>query len=338
MKHTGFFVVFAIISWTFLIIPSLAKAQKPLDHDTTYFVTYPNTLVGRVFFSKKYSSFSLPAANGEQDIEYKPNTLLTMGIGATYNNLTLNIGFGFDFLNNGNDDKGKTKSIDLQAHLYPHKWALDVFAVKHKGTYIEQQGYAADNPDSYYYRPDVKQLFLGVSGYRVMNAGRFSYNAAMMQNEWQKKSAGSLLLGGLVYYGQIKGDSSLVPEKIKGSFPNAAGVDKINFLSVGVGAGYAYTLVIAKHFYITGSMIGNLNTNFSTAENMDDKNSRTVVNPSIIYKASAGYNSNSWNISANWAATHLWIKGNYFVDDFILPVGNYRIILSKKIALGKHKF
>ena len=337
MKQTILFVLFIFISCTLLIIPSVVTAQKPLNHDTAYFVTYPNTLVGRFYFSKKYSAFTLPAVNNEPDIKYKANTLLTMGIGATYNNLTLNLAYGFGFLNNGNDDKGKTKSIDLQAHFFPHKWALDLLAIRHKGSFIEQKGYAADSPDAYYYRPDVKQLFLGVAGYRVMNSGRFSYNAAMTQNEWQKKSAGSLLLGGLVYYGQIKGDSSLVPGKIESSFPDAAGVNKINFFSVGLGGGYAYTLVLAKHFYITGSMIGNLNANFSTAENMDDQKSRTVINPSIIYKASVGYNSDSWNISANWAATHLWVKGNYFFDDFVLPVGNYRIILSKKIAIRKHK-
>jgi hypothetical protein len=336
MKRNGFFSLFLFFSCGFLIIPSLVKAQDPLHHDTTYFVTYPHTLVGRFYFSKKYTSFTLPAANGEQDIEYKANTLRTMGIGATYNNLSLNIGFGFGFLNNGNDDKGQTKSIDLQAHFFPHKWALDLLAIRHKGSYIEQKGYAADNPEGYYYRPDVKQLFLGFSGYRVMNPERFSYNAAFTQNEWQKKSAGSLLLGGLVFYGQIKGDSSLIPQKIENAFPGTEGVDKINFFSVGIGAGYAYTLVMAKHFYITGSLIGNAQTNFSTIENADDKKSRTVINPSLIYKASVGYNSNTWDISANWAATNLWIKGNYFFDDFIAPIGNYRIIFSKKIALKKH--
>ena len=338
MKYNGLSFSLMIMFFCSLLNPSFSKGQSTLDHDTTYYVTYPHTLVGRFYFSKKYTSFTLPSANGEQDIQYKANTLLTMGIGATYNNLTLNIGYGFGFLNNDNDDKGKTKSIDLQAHFFPHKWALDLLAIRHKGSYIGQKGYAADDPDGYYYRPDVKQLFFGFSAYRVMNPERFSYNAAFTQNEWQKKSAGSLLLGGLVYYGQIKGDSSLVPEKIEVSFPGAAGIDKINFFSVGIGAGYAYTLVMAKHFYITGSIIGNVHANFSTVENMDDKKSRTVINPSMIYKASAGYNSDSWDISANWAATDLWLKGNYFFDDFVVPIGNYRIILSKKIALKKHKF
>ena len=118
MKQNIFFPVFILILSGFLIIPSFSKAQNTLDHDTAYYVTYPHSLVGRFYFSKKYTSFTLPAANGEQDIKYKPNTLLTMGIGATYNNLTLNLGYGFGFLNDENNDKGKTKSI-VYTNLLP---------------------------------------------------------------------------------------------------------------------------------------------------------------------------------------------------------------------------
>src|SRR5689334_10211054 len=88
MKYTAFFSPFIITFFSSLIISPLTKAQKPQDHDTVYFVTYPGTIVGRFYFSKKYTSLILPSANDEQDLEYKPNTQLTMGIGATYNNLT----------------------------------------------------------------------------------------------------------------------------------------------------------------------------------------------------------------------------------------------------------
>jgi hypothetical protein len=336
MKNKASFALFTVIFWSALILPCVLMAQEKSDHDTSYYVTYPGTLVGRFYFSKKYTSFTLPSSNDGEDIKYKPNTLLTMGLGVTYNNLTLNLSYGFDFLNKSNDDKGKTKSIDLQAHFFPRKWALDLIAIRHKALYLEREDYTPDNPGSYYYRPDVEQLFIGFAGYKVMNPERFSFNAAMMQNEWQKKSAGSLLLGGLIYYGQMKGDSSLIPAKIQNAYPQAAGIDDINSLSLGIGVGYAYTLVIAKHFYITGSAIGNINANFSTVENMDDKKNNTSINPFIIYKAAIGYNSDSWDISGNWAASDLWFKGGYFSNDFHAPVGNYRVILSKKIALKKH--
>jgi len=328
--------LFLIIFCSFLILPRATKAQQPPDHDTNYYVTYPGTLVGRLYFSKKYTSLTLPASNDNQDIEYKPNTLLTMGLGATYNNLTLNLSYGFDFLNKNNDDRGKTKSIDLQAHFFPRKWSLSLIAIRHKGLSLEKKGYPADDPESYYYRPDVKQTFVGFSGYRVLNPERFSFNAAMMQNEWQKKSAGSLLVGGIAYYSEIKGDSSLIPAKIEYAFPQAVSINNINFIGVGIGGGYAYTLVVAKHFYVTASAIVNINANFSTVENGDDKQNRTKINPCLIYKAAIGYNSNSWDISATWAASDLWVTGTYFSDNFKVPMGNYRLIFSKKILLKKH--
>jgi len=326
---------FILIFCISLIIPSFIKAQKPQDHDTTYYITYPGTLVGRFYFSKKYATFSLPAANDGQSLEYKANTLRTMGVGATYNNLTINIAYGFNFLNNG-ENKGKTKSLDLQAHLFPHKWALDVLAIKHKGAYLDPANYPVEGEDNFYYRPDIQELFFGFSGYRVLNPKRFSFNAAMTQNERQKKSAGTFMIGGLVYYGQIKGDSALVPKQLESSFPRAAGINNMNSFSVGLGGGYAYTLVVAKYFYVTGSLVANLNANFSTVENMNDKKNKTTIKPSTIYKAAIGYNNDSWNISANWAGNDLWGRGNHSSDDLSVSAGNYRLVFSKKIALGKH--
>lgn len=336
MKSNGFFLFFISICCSILTLPFAVMAQQATDHDTTFYKTYPHTLVGRFYFSKKYTSFTLPAAVDEKDIKYKPNTLLTIGVGATYNNLTLNLSYGFKFLNKDADEKGKTKSIDLQVHFFPDKWAMDLFAIRHKGLYLEKEDYAAANSDNYYYRPDIKQLFIGFSAYRVLNQRKFSYNAALVQNEWQKKSAGSLLLGGLAYYGQIEGDSALIPAKILNDFPQAAGIKKANFLALGIGGGYAYTLAIAKHFYLTGSAIANIDVNFSVVKKEDKNYNNTTVNPLLIYKAAIGYNSDTWDISANWAASDMWIKSDYFSDDFKIPTGNYRLILSRKIALNRH--
>ena len=71
-------------------------------------------------------------------------------------------------------------------------------------------------------------------------------------------------------------------------------------------------------------------------ENISDNKNKTVIKPSTIYKAAIGYNSDSWNISANWAANDLWARGNYSSDDFSVSAGNCRLIFSKKIALRKH--
>jgi hypothetical protein len=40
----------------------------------------------------------------------------------------------------------------------------------------------------------VKTTFFGISAYQVPNKERFSYRAALLQSEWQKKSAGQLYM------------------------------------------------------------------------------------------------------------------------------------------------
>ena len=62
----------------------------------------------RYLFSKKYTALSLNAANGGTDLRYRPNSKFTMGIGATYHVLSINLVYGFGFLN-PESGKGKTE-------------------------------------------------------------------------------------------------------------------------------------------------------------------------------------------------------------------------------------
>src|SRR5258705_7254913 len=182
----------------------------------------------------------------------------------------------------------------------------------------------------------MKLTLIGLSAYRVPNKEKFSYRAAIMQTEWQKKSAGSFLYGGEAYYGTVKADSAFVPKSVQNSFPQA-GLSTINFFRIGPGAGYAYTLVIAKHFFITGSLIGNLDFSFTT-EKAVNKNNKFALSPTTVYKAAMGYNSRSWNVSANLTGNGLWIKGSASSKDYYWPNGNYRLVVSKKFDLKqKHK-
>lgn len=308
------------------------KAQYKPQHDTNYYSTFPKKLTTRFYFSKKYTSVNFPATDKANDLAYRANTPLVMGVGATYNNLSLNLAYGFGFINH-DDDKGRTRSIDLELHVYPFKWAIDVLAIRHKGLHIDKDDYTADG-NNYYYRGDAIQTLAGIAAYRVPNAGKFSYNAAMIQSEWQKKSAGSILYGGEFYYGSIKGDSSLIPSAKAAAFAQAP-IDKMQFFTIGAGVGYAYTLVIQKHFYLMGSGIANLDVHFTSAFNKGVTQTKTAVGPSFIYKAAIGYNWKDWNLSANWAANALWINTANADRAYTIPTGNYRFILAKRIDVNR---
>jgi hypothetical protein len=85
--------------------------------DSTYYVSYADMVTTRFYFSKKYTSLKLRNRNENYNMTYRPNTTLNMGVGATYKWATLNLAYGFDFLN-PDRGLGDTKYIDLQFHGY----------------------------------------------------------------------------------------------------------------------------------------------------------------------------------------------------------------------------
>lgn len=326
------FVYVAFILLCLLLHPFTGAAQYRHGNDTSYYVTYPGMLTMRFYFSQKYVAFTIPGAAGTKDLQYRPNTTLNMGVGATYHNFSLNLAYGFGFINQ-DKEKGKTKYLDLQGHFYPNKWAVDWFGELYKGYYLHPKGLAAASSNTYYTRPDAKVTLFGIAAYRVMNAAKFSYNAAIIQNEWQKKSAGSLLLGAETYYGVMKADSAWVPSALKNNYAQA-GINNIKFFSFGPGVGYAYTLVVNQHFFVMGSLALNLNLGFSTETGTAGNSNKIALNPESVFRMAAGYNSSTWNLSANWVGNRLPVRGASSTNNYLVQTGNYRIILAKKIMPG----
>jgi hypothetical protein len=225
----------------------------------------------------------------------------------------------------------------LQLRVYPRKWAIDVLGTFVKGYYLKPDDENGLHLANYYQRPDIKRDVVGASAYRVANANKFSYRAAITQNEWQTKSAGTLLYGGEMYYGLIKGDSAMVPKKVSNNFEQA-GVKRISFFSVGPGVGYAYTLVVHKNFFVTGSAIGSLNLNFSSEEKeggKQAKQTKTSVQPGGMYRGAIGYNSSAWSVSANIIGNALYAGSASSSKEYYLPTGNVRFIIAKKIGVKK---
>ncbi len=122
---------------------------------------------------------------------------------------------------------------------------------------------------------------------------------------------------------------------IQSGYPQA-GINQVSFFSINPGVGYAYTIVMDHHFYITGSLVGNLDINFSTEKKSGSSAKKSGISPSTVYKASIGYNSSTWDISANITGGALWAKSASSNKNYFLPTGNYRVVLSRKLELKKH--
>ena len=303
------------------------------DHDSSYYHSFDHYITARFYFSQKYAGLELERAANVSRFRYLPNTSLTMGVGVTYQSISLNLGYGFSFLNTDHE-RGKTNYLDLQSHIYGRKWTIDLLGQFYKGYYLTPRGLAASNPQSYYVRPDLRTRLFGVSAYHLLNADRFSYRAAHLQNEKQKKSAGSVLIGAEIYYGIIKADSSLVPPVLSENY-GQKGVRRLDFIKIGPGIGYAYTYVIKKDFFVTGSLCASLSLDYSYQHGANYKAEKFGINKGFIYRIVAGYDKNNWNVNLALVGNQLTVAAATSQDKYLLSTGNFRLTLARRFMPGK---
>jgi hypothetical protein len=316
-----------------LFMAHAASAQNQ-SHNEEYYQTFDEQIMTRLYLAKKYTSLIMKAPEGIQSLRYRPNTLTTLGINGSYKSLSVGLGYGFGFLNPNHDQRGRTKSFDFQTHIYTRDWVTDIYAQFYKGYYLSLGKIAGTADKLYYLRPDLKVRLIGGSVYRLLNGERFSYRAGFLQNEWQKKSAGSFLLGAEIYYGTTKGDSALVPSHLNNFYPQQ-GIDRVRLIEMGPGAGYAYTYVWEENLFITGSATINADISLVKEETAEGSANRTSISPNATLRAVAGYNSEEWAVTISWLHNSTNAKGRSSDHEYGIKTGDFKITLAKRFTPGK---
>lgn len=316
----------------FFIVVTYGQQNDTQEDGNDYYTTYPELITARFYFSQKYTNFTVGAEKETPDLVYRPNTSLNMGVGATYRSVTLNLAYGFGLLNK-DDTKGKTRYLDLQSHLYSRSWAIDLSGQFYKGYYLNNRSTGYPGKADYYVRPDIGISLLGISAYRIINQDKFSLRAATLQNEWQQKSAGSLLVGAEIFYGAIHGDSSFVPVLFTDRY-DQKGIKKIHLLKFGPGMGYAYTFVYEKHFYLTWALSANINA--GSVKEFTDSSTRQkfTFSPNYNYRFALGYNGAVWACNLMLVGNEINFKGRASSNPYDVKTGNFRINLTKRIMPG----
>jgi len=315
--------------WVVFCWISLACNDGVAQHDSTYFNSYENELTTRFYFSQKYTTFRFNDETNDVLLRYVPNTTLNMGVGATYKWATLNLAYGFGFLN-PDEHKGETKYLDLQAHIYGRMFLINLLGQFYNGFFLRNEE-LRDADGTYYLRPDIKVREVGASVQYMLNHKRFSYRAGFLQNEWQKKSAGTLLLGWQLIWGKGQADSTIVPSAIS-QIPSDAQTQQITFIETGPSVGYAYTLVIKKNFFImaSGTMILSFGSN--VIEDTERNRSSSFI-PNFSFKTFAGWNSKQWAISLTWTNETVTVSSNANNQTFSLNTGNLRLNFVRRFKI-----
>lgn len=314
------------------------------ENDSAYIEDHTRDITFRLFGSRKYTYFDIGDRGHKQKILYRPNNNFNIGFGANYKFLGLNIGLNLPFINNDDGKYGKTKYLDLQSHIYLRKLVVDFYGQYYKGYYIanpDELLTGQDEATPLPKRPDLYNLTLGLSVQYLFNDKRFSYRAAFLQNEYQKKSAGSFIVGGQILGVSVKADSSLIPTNLaRGDFFDGYRYYRTRIISGAANAGYAYTFVYRQHFFLTLSLTGGLGVNHTrlfleSGESLKDLGWQ--FNNTV--RVSAGYNSSRYFFGIHYVDMATRSETPIHQRTYqTFGTGNFRVSLVRRFALKRDLF
>lgn len=311
-----------------LLFSNYSFAQNPqFQYDSNFVESSRDVFASRLFFSRKYTRLVSQVPESNERYTLVPNTGLKLGLGFTYQDLTINASFPIRFLYP--DKIGSWPgNLDLQSHIYAPKIIVDFFGQFYNGYKIEAEN--RNNSDEDYLREDLRQISLGLNMNYLFFGDKLSIAAAWNQSSIQKKSAYSPFIGFEGYGGNMRGDSLLLPANPETELIN---FDRASYFMAGPNAGMAGTLVFWKNFYLTGVASFNLSGGYTKWRN-EEEFKKWGVAPTYYLRGFIGYNGPRFAITTSYVYKNLnLIHGGSYNQ--AVNTGDYRVNFIYKIYAGK---
>lgn len=295
------------------LVYKLYKQQQ----DSNYIENYSDEISLRIVGVGKYNFLRLVDQNQNTMVRYRPDPRLNLGLGVTYRwfSIDFTIGLGIS----PNPDEFETSEVfDFQGSIFTNKHFLEVAYKYYLGHFInETKGLSTQLNDSSRFRADVRSQMVNLEYLYALGYQKFSFKAPFVNNEMQKKSAGSVILGANFTVNSYVGDRSVIPEEVEDQFNPVLGWNQYNLASLSINAGYMYSLVIKKHFYITLGLIPGLAFNagdFSLDNKIEPFG--ILVSPRLKTMNAIGYNKRKFyagiTIQSAWNFT--WLDKKALVE------------------------
>lgn len=287
----------------FLLPILLSSLNVYSQVDSTYISSFNQDFSARSYIATKISGLDKMTKQEYIGLIYRINAPAGIGIGASWKNYSFAFSRRIWFLRD--PEKGKTNSLELQYYGYRRKFAYSLSLQQHTGFYNE----IMNSDGAYTTYPKMKLHMYGGTFQWVFNNKKFSYKAAFNQNERQLKSAGSFLLGAAVYYTKLNTDTLKLFSNMESLHEN---------IQFGITGGYAYSWVLGKSWFVTGSL--DLGVNLGHNNPKQIFNEKMKIYPTLNSRIAAGYNLDSWSfgLSSYYNRVYLFIDGkdNLSVNEF----------------------
>jgi hypothetical protein len=279
---------------------SAAQAQKlkwlKTENDTSYITDLTQRLTVRIFVANKSAKYALGDYNVGKKILYRANDNYNLGIGFNYKYIGLNMGFKLPLVNEDTARYGKTRFFDVQSFIYLRKITLDIYLLSYNGYYLSSRSMLKTTPATNIFpvRPDLRTRNIGMNAQYIFNSKRFSFRAPFLQNEYQKKSAGSFMAGAGLHGIRVRADSAIIPADTRFNpyFGNSTFTSS-NIITLSLNAGYAHTFVIKQNYFITAALLGGAGVNYTTIKGGMNKETdgRLTHQFNSIVRLATGYSS-----------------------------------------------
>jgi hypothetical protein len=301
-RFAGVFFIFLFLTAKLSCAQSdtISKESPRVTFDSTYLTDYTNLLTTRLFLLFQNASLVInPSFLTISKIVYRPNVNVRIGIAGFWKWFGLGLSIDNPFYKTDRDAYGKTTTLDLRVNAYGRSVAGELFLQTYKGFYI----ISPERTDgTHYVIPDMQTFALGLSGYWIYNSKRFSIRAAFIQNERQKKSAGSLVVRPAFLYYRVSSDHGIIPDSIVQAYniPSTNLITSGEFYSFGLSPGYVYTLVFLKNFYLTAAVFPGVAAQSSSFSNTHNVFSDFEFAFQLSGRFALGYNSDKWFLGGSF--------------------------------------
>ena len=278
-----------------------------LKYDTNYIKVYKDELTSRVYLSRKQNGINISEKLIKPGLKYKTNDNLLLGLGYTYSFLNINLAVKVPFINSDDDVYGESKYMDLSIQTNFRSFMIDLYLQWSSGYYLS-------NPEDFQavhidgaplpIRGDMRTTLVVASVQYLFNSKRYSYKASFLQNEFQKRSAGTPIVGAEAYWMLCMADTALSPyTNIGHVYVSENPYNQTDLFNFGVNGGYAYTFVWNELLYISLASTFGLAGGYHVVHNTWDYNTLNEgfsVGVTNNTKISVGFNNNTYYVGVSY--------------------------------------
>ena len=312
------------------------------EYDTTYICSYTEEFTGRTFSALSFVGLSFQDQKVDKSLDYGIHSKVAIGVGFNYSVVGVNLNISPWSSSVSNSKYGKTKSLDIRMNLYGRKIIFDLYLMSHAGFYLSNPESILNNWEdngTYPLRPDMTMFSSGIVTQYLFNNKKFSLRATYLQNEWQKKSAGSFIVGGSFFYSHFHGDSSFVPSQVDPpDFINGYRFNHSSSYNLGISGGYIHTFVVKKHFFATLGLSIGPQISYASTSCMDTDQPKYIAfrmgfNSGI--RAGIGFNSRRFFVGMFFLSEDLTHKLS--IDDVTssMTAGIFKLNVAYRFTLKK---